>query len=186
MPQSQTAALPDIKRKRKQTNPNKHKSIKHTKSTKISSLFPKRGNHNAKKTEKHKMAQGKAYNELPRRINHKAPKSKTNTGTTNGQKSSHRGFKALLQLANFTLGPDATLIQKYIKIRFHASKRKHKNQINHFNKQRQVLMAYSTVFIGKPIVNHGGPSQRHIVKPQPTGFTKRPSLSLRPEPPSCN
>ena len=37
--------FPDIKRKRKPTNPNKHKSIKHTKSTKISSLFPKRGNH---------------------------------------------------------------------------------------------------------------------------------------------
>ena len=53
--------FPDIKRKRKPTNPNKHKSIKHTKSTKISSLFPKRGNRNAKKTEKHKnkMAQGK-------------------------------------------------------------------------------------------------------------------------------
>ena len=46
--------FPDIKRKRKPTNPNKHKSIKHTKSTKISSLFPKRGNRNAKRTEKHK------------------------------------------------------------------------------------------------------------------------------------
>ena len=28
------------------------------------------------------MAQGKTYNKSPRRINHKAPKSKTNTGTT--------------------------------------------------------------------------------------------------------
>ena len=37
------------------------------------------------------MAQGKAYNELPRRINHKAPKSKTNTGTTTGQKSKPTG-----------------------------------------------------------------------------------------------
>ena len=72
--------FPDIKRKRKPTNPNKHKSI----STKISSLFPKRGNRNAKRTEKHKnkMALGKTYNNSPRRINHKAPKSKTNTGTT--------------------------------------------------------------------------------------------------------
>ena len=45
---------PDTKRKRKPTNPNKHKSNKRTKSTKISSLFPKRGNRNAKRTEKHK------------------------------------------------------------------------------------------------------------------------------------
>ena len=28
------------------------------------------------------MAQGKTYNKSPRRINHKAPNSKTNTGTT--------------------------------------------------------------------------------------------------------
>ena len=44
--------FPDTKRKRKQTKPNKHKSNKRTKSTKISSLFPKRGNRNAKRTEK--------------------------------------------------------------------------------------------------------------------------------------
>ena len=76
--------FPDIKRKRKPKNPNKHKSIKRTKSTKISSLFPKRGNRNAKRTEKHKnkMAQGETYNKSPRRINHKAPNSKINTGTT--------------------------------------------------------------------------------------------------------
>ena len=69
--------FPDIKRKRKPTNPNKHKPNKRTKSTKISSLFPKRGNRNAKRTEKHKnkMAQGKTYNKSPRRINHKAPKN---------------------------------------------------------------------------------------------------------------
>ena len=35
--------FPDTKRKRKQTKPNKRKSNKRTKSTKISSLFPKRG-----------------------------------------------------------------------------------------------------------------------------------------------
>ena len=46
--------FPDPKRKRKQTNPNKHKSNKPTKSNKISSLFPKRGNRNTKRTEKHK------------------------------------------------------------------------------------------------------------------------------------
>ena len=54
--------FPDTKRKRKPTNPNKHKFNKRTKSTKISSLFPKRGNRNAKRTDekhKNKMTQGK-------------------------------------------------------------------------------------------------------------------------------
>ena len=76
--------FPDLKRKRKPTNLNKHKPNKRTKSTKISSLFPKRGNRNTKRTEKHKikMTHGKTYNKSPRRINHKATKSKTNTGTT--------------------------------------------------------------------------------------------------------
>ena len=106
--------FPDPKRKRKPTNLNKHKPNKRTKSTKISSLFPKRGNRNAKRTEKHKnkMTHGKTYNKSPRRINHKATRSKTNTGTTALERSVEQttgGFKALLQLANFILGPDATL-----------------------------------------------------------------------------
>ena len=77
--------FPDLKRKRKPTNLNKHKPNKRTKSTKISSLFPKRGNRNTKRTEKHKnkMTHGKTYNKSPRRINHKATRSKTNTGTCN-------------------------------------------------------------------------------------------------------
>ena len=67
------------KRKRKPTNLNKHKPNKRTKSTKISSLFPKRGNRNTKRTVKHKnkMTHGKTYNKSPRRINYKATKSKT-------------------------------------------------------------------------------------------------------------
>ena len=52
VPQSQTAAFPDTKRKRKQTKPNKRKSNKRTKNTNTGSLFPKRGNCNAKRTEK--------------------------------------------------------------------------------------------------------------------------------------
>ena len=74
VPQSQTAALPRPKRKRKPTNLNKHKPNKRTKTTKISSLFPKRGNRNTKRTEKHKnkMTHGKTYNKSPGRINHKA------------------------------------------------------------------------------------------------------------------
>ena len=76
--------FPDPERKRKPANPNKHKPNKRTKSTKISSLFPKRGNRNAKRTEKHKnkMTYGTPYNKSPRRIHHKATKSKTSTGTT--------------------------------------------------------------------------------------------------------
>ena len=50
----------------------------------ISSLFPKRDNRNAKRTEKHKnrITQGKTENKSPCRINHKATKNKIMTGTT--------------------------------------------------------------------------------------------------------
>ena len=56
-----TQPFPDTTRKRKPTKPNQHKSNKRTKSTKISSLFPKWGNRNAKRTEKqkNKITQGK-------------------------------------------------------------------------------------------------------------------------------
>ena len=84
VPQLQTAALPRPQEEEKTENLNKHKPNKRTKSTEISSLFPKRGNRNTKRTEKHKnkMTHGKTYNRSPRRINHKATKCKTNTGTT--------------------------------------------------------------------------------------------------------
>ena len=68
------------------------------------------------------MTHGKTYNKSPRRINHKATKSKTNTGTTALERSVEQTsgeFKALLQLANFTLGPDASLnAEIHKKIRF--------------------------------------------------------------------
>ena len=104
--------FPDPKRKRKPTNLNKHKPNKRTKSTKISSLFPKRGNRNTKRTVKHKnkITQGKTFNKSPCIINHKATKSKTDTGATALERSVEQttgGFKALLQLAS--LSPDATL-----------------------------------------------------------------------------
>ena len=89
--------FPDPKRKRKPTNLNKHKPNKRTKSTKIISLLPKRGNRNTKRTEKHKnkMIHRKTYNKSPRRINHKATKSKTNTGTTALERSVVRLFSYL-------------------------------------------------------------------------------------------
>ena len=175
--------FPDPKRKRKPTNLNKHKPNKRTKSTKISSLFPKRGNRNTKRTEKHKnkMIHWKTYNKSPRIINHKATKSKTNTGTTAIERSVEQttgGFKALLQLANFTLGPDATLYAKIHKnsVRIKApnsvnsSKRKHKNQI-HYNKQIRVFMANSTVCQSKwkPIVE---PRQAKDISSSPNPLVK--------------
>ena len=82
------------------------------------------------------MTHGKTYNKSPRRINHKATKSKTNTGTTALERSVEQAtgrIKALLQLTNFTLGPDATLNTEIHKNSVpnsvNASKRKHKNQL---------------------------------------------------------
>ena len=105
---------------------------------------------------KNKMTHGKTYNKSPCRINHKATKSKINTGATALERSVEQttvggwggGVKALLQLANFTLGPDATLNTEIHKISVrikapnsvNTSKRKHKYQVNHYNKQRRVLM----------------------------------------------
>ena len=92
--------FPDTKRKRKPTNLNKHKPNKRTKSTKISSLFPKRGNRNTKRTKNHKnkMTHGKTYNKSPRRINHKATRSKTNTGTTALERSESETIFTVVQL----------------------------------------------------------------------------------------
>ena len=110
VPDHKPQPFPYPKRKRKPTNLNKHKPNKRTKSTKISSLVTKRGNRNTKRTEKHKnkMTHGKTYNKSPRRINHKATRSKTNTGTTALERSVEQttgGFKALLQLAKSGSGP---------------------------------------------------------------------------------
>ena len=83
----------DPKRKRKPTNLNKHKR---TKSTKISSLFPKQGNRNTKRIEKHKkkMTHVKTYNKSPRRINHKATKSRT-TALERSVEQTTGGFKPI-------------------------------------------------------------------------------------------
>ena len=73
------------------------------------------------------------------------PGAVTTTGMVRG--GGGGGVKAFLQLANYTLGPDATLYTEIYKnsVRIKApnsvnsSKRKHKYQINHDNKQRRVL-----------------------------------------------
>ena len=64
------------------------------------------------------MTHGKTYNKSPRRINHRATKSKTNTGTTALERSVEQtigGVKALLQLANFTLGETSKHVSFSIK-----------------------------------------------------------------------
>ena len=82
VPQSQTAALPRHQEKEETDKSNQAQIEQRTKNTKISPLFPKRGNRNAKRTEKHnnKITQGKTLNKSPRRKNCKATKSNTNTG----------------------------------------------------------------------------------------------------------
>ena len=72
--------IPATKLKRKQTKPNTRQSNKRTKSTKISSLFPKRGFRNAKRTERcnNKIAQGKTKSKSPRRITHRADQHREN------------------------------------------------------------------------------------------------------------
>ena len=105
MPQSQTAALPRPQEE-EETDKSKQAQIEQTyEKHKISSLFPKRGIRNPKRTGKHKnkMTYGKTYNKATRRINHKATKSKTNTGTTALERSAEQttgGFKTLLQIPN--------------------------------------------------------------------------------------
>ena len=81
VPQSQTAAPPRPQEEEETDKSKQAQANKRTKSTKISSLFPKRGNRNTNRTKKHKkkMTHGKTYNKSPRRINHKATKSKTST-----------------------------------------------------------------------------------------------------------
>ena len=85
-------------------------TLRTNRSTKISSLFPKRGNRNTKRTEKHKnkMTHGKTYNKSPRRINHKATKSKTNTGTTALERL--KALNLLKVLSHTSWGADRTTL----------------------------------------------------------------------------
>ena len=67
------------------------------------------------------MTHGKTYNISPRRINNKATKSKTNTGTTALERSVEQttgGLKHFYSYLTSPWVPMLLLIQKYIKIRF--------------------------------------------------------------------
>ena len=61
VPQSQAAALPKHQEEEETDKTKQRKSNKRTKRTYVSALFPKRGNRNATRTEKHKnkITQGK-------------------------------------------------------------------------------------------------------------------------------
>ena len=54
MPQSHAAALPRHQEEEETDKTKQAQTEQRTKSTKISSLFPKRGHRHAKRTEKHK------------------------------------------------------------------------------------------------------------------------------------
>ena len=69
-------------------------------STKTSSLFPKQGDQNAKRTEKKHIDkdQGKSKHEAPRSVNYRATQNKNNIGTTALERSlvyTTGGFKGL-------------------------------------------------------------------------------------------
>ena len=84
-----------------------------TTSTKASSLFPKQGDQNAKRTEKHiDKEEGKTKHEAPRSVNYRATQNKNNIGTATLEWSivytTGRGLKAF-HCTNSTLGPDIIL-----------------------------------------------------------------------------
>ena len=116
------------------------------------------------------MTHGKTYNKSPRRINHKATKSKINTGTIALERSVEQTTGGLKHFYNFILGPDATLNTEIHKnsVRIEApnsvnvSKRKHKNQINHYNKQSHTncrLLCHLLVILKVMFVNSMDPDQ---------------------------
>ena len=111
-------------------------------------------------------------------------------------------WPAVVQLLVFIysgiLGPDATLnteIHKHsVRIKdpnsVNTSKRKYKNQINHYNKQRRVLMANSTVCQckGKPIVEpwRAKPKTYRQAPTHWLKFYEEAVIEFEAEPPLCN
>ena len=84
-------------------------------STKASSLFPKQGDQNAKRSEKHiDKEQGKTKHEAPRSVNYRATQNKHNIGTTASERSVvyTTGDLKAFHCTNFTLGPDIILNTK--------------------------------------------------------------------------
>ena len=104
----------DTKRKRKQTKSNKYKSNKRTKSTKISPLFPKRGNRNPKRT-KNKQGQNNTRSDIKEKSSQNKPQSNKEQDQHRDyrlrtvSRISHRGVKAPLQPAHSTPGPGAKM-----------------------------------------------------------------------------
>ena len=81
-PQSQVAANPWCQEVEEKDTNQHAQNNKRTKSTQPSSLFPKRGNRNAKRTAKTRTKHEARHYKSPCRINHKATHSKSNTGAT--------------------------------------------------------------------------------------------------------
>ena len=116
------------------------------------------------------MTHGKTYNKSPRIINHKATKSKTNTGTTALERSVEQTTGGL---ANFFLGPDTTLNTEIHKTGSHKrlpTQSMHQSEnikiklITIINKDEYswLILLYARVNENQ-LFNHGGPSQRDFV-----------------------
>ena len=128
------------------------------------------------------MTHGKTYNKSPRRINHKATKSKTNTGTTATERSAEQttgGLKHPHSQPTPPRFPTPLPIQKYTKNRptqrpptqsVHQSENTKIKLITITNKDEYLWLIPPHARVNKnQQPNHGVPSQRHTAKPQPPG-----------------
>ena len=110
-PQAEVAANPRRKRK-SDTDLVCIAKNKCTISTKTSSLFPKQGDQNAKRTDRQRAEQDQR--EAPRSVNYRATQNKNNIGTTALERSvvyTTGGLKAF-HCTNFILGSDIILNTK--------------------------------------------------------------------------
>ena len=183
MPQSQTAALPRPQEEEETDKPKQKQTEQTHEKHQDQTPLPKRGNRNTKRTEKHKnkTTHGKTHNKSPRRINHKATRSKTNTGTTAPERQEEQttgGLKAPPQPANPTRVPTLLSIHKHTKPRpaqrpptqpTHQSENIKIKLITIINKDEHAWPTPPHARANEnQQLNHGGPSQRHTVKCQPT------------------
>ena len=114
VPQSQTGASPNTKRKRKITKTSTHKTNKCTRSTQTSSLLLKQDDHNAKRDDE---TRGQTLkHQVPRSINHKATQNKNNHRLRTVSSINYRGFKNIFNCGQTSPWVSMYfLIQKYIK-----------------------------------------------------------------------
>ena len=155
--------------------------------------LPQTSDHNAKQDwEKHEnKEQGKIHHEIARSKNHKATQNKKKhqdhrLGTVGS--ITYRGcLKHFYCRQIITLGPDVILNTK-MHTKFGSHNGSLTQSMHIMKTQKSTSYKHCQQRLKKTLVEPRGPSQRHGIKPQSTyeSFMKRPSLSLRPEPPPCN